>query len=175
MARTPNAGDNFPLSVVGNDETASNPEKDQLLDKVEDVVDTVTDTSALAEQLRQLKEQVQALQATTAELGSHAASAVASGARAAGSRVADSAVAAGNRVASGARATGEKVTETVETYPFSAMLVASVVAFVLGRVSAPYTPSFRSEGSMDQMKHRLQDMASRLPPHLRSALRSSLR
>jgi hypothetical protein len=83
---------------------------------------------------------------------------------------------AGDKAVAGARIAGEKVTTTVETYPISALLIASGVAFLLGRMtaSAYHEPSY-AESTFDSLRGRLSDLSSRLPPHLKSALRSSLR
>jgi hypothetical protein len=101
---------------------------------------------------------------------------VASGARVAGEKVTENARAAGDKAIAGARVAGEKVTTTVETYPISALLIASGVAFLLGRISASayHEPSY-TESTFDSLRNRLGDLSSRLPPHLKSALRSSLR
>jgi ElaB/YqjD/DUF883 family membrane-anchored ribosome-binding protein len=131
----------------------------------------------ITEQLKALKEQVQALQATTTQLASQAGKVVASGARMAGDKVGENARIAGDKAIAGAKVAGEKVTTTVETYPISAVLIASGVAFLLGRMTTSayhHEPSY-TESTFDSLRSRLSDLSSRLPPNLKSALRSSLR
>jgi ElaB/YqjD/DUF883 family membrane-anchored ribosome-binding protein len=130
----------------------------------------------ITEQLRALREQVQALQATTGQIASQAGKVVASGARMASDKVGENARVAGDKAIAGAKVAGEKVATTVETYPISAVLIASGVAFLLGRMttSVYHEPSY-AESTFDSLRSRLGDLSSRLPPHLKSALRSSLR
>lgn len=165
MARSPKLGDAIPLSVVGKDGVES--AEDTVSDAIEMAEDTAgTMMQDLSAQINSLREQVQSLQASTAEMATKAGKAVASGARA-----------AGETVASGARVAGDKATTTIETYPISSVLIVAGAAFLLGRLSshAAYSqPSFQ-ERTLDQLKHRLHDLSSRLPPHLLDSLRSSLR
>lgn len=164
MARSPKLGDAIPLSVVGKDAVESAE------DKMSDLAETVDENAHtmvqdLSEQIRSLREQVQSLQASTTAMAARAGKAVASGART-----------AGETVASGARAAGDKATNTIETYPISSVLIVAAAAFLLGRLtSQTYSaPSFQDR-TLDQLKHRLQDLSSRLPPHLLESLKSSLR
>lgn len=177
MVKSPKPGEGFPLSVVRKETNVA--ENDQTT--IQNAADAVKDTSNqaiqdIAEQLKALREQVQSLQATTADIAAKAGQVVASGAKVAGDKVAEGARAAGDKAVAGAKVAGEKVTTTVETYPISALLVASATAFLLGRLSASayHQPSY-TESTMDSLRHRLGDLSSRLPPHLKSALRSSLR
>lgn len=188
MARTPKLGETIPLSVVRKEnEVADNMQSNikNAADAVENAAGNAMDD--IAAQLRALKEQVQALQATTSELAAQTGKVMASGARIAGDKVAENARIAGDKVAenariagdkavAGARVAGEKVSATVENYPISALLIASGVAFLLGRMSTPthHEPSF-TESTLDSLRGRLHDLSSRLPPHMKSALRNSLR
>jgi seryl-tRNA synthetase len=188
MARSPKSGEGFPLSVVRRENEVSENIQDKAIAAAESVEDAASRTMQdIAEQLRALKEQVQALQAATGEVASQAGKVVANSARVAGDRVAEGARAAGDKVAEGARIAGDravsgarfaggKVASAVETYPISTVLIASAAAFLLGRftASAQIQPSY-AESTLDQLKHRLHDLSGRLPPHLKSALRSSLR
>ena len=188
MARSSKTGEGFPLSVVRRENEVSENIQDKAAAAAESVEDAASRTMQdIAEQLRALKEQVQALQAATSDVASQAGKVVANSARVAGNRVAEGARAAGDKVAegariagdravSGARIAGEKVSSTVVTYPVSTLLVASAAAFLLGRFSASALsqPSY-TESTLDQLRSRLHDLSGRLPPHLKSALRSSLR
>ena len=164
MARSPKLGDAIPLSVVGKDAVESAE------DKMSDVAERVDDTAHtmiedLSAQIKTLRQQVQSLQASTTEIAAKAGKAVASGARV-----------AGETVASGARVAGDKATNTIETYPISSVLIAAGAAFLLGRLtSQTYSPPSFQERTLDQLKHRLQDLSSRLPPHLLDSLKSSSR
>jgi ElaB/YqjD/DUF883 family membrane-anchored ribosome-binding protein len=178
MARTPKLGETIPLSVVRKENAV--PQSDQNQNPAAGAAegDTAGNKAIqdIAEQLRALKEQVQSLQATTSQIASQAGKVVSSSARAAGSKVADSARIAGDKAVSGAKAAGDTVTTTVETYPISALLIASGVAFLLGRMSASaYDDRSYAESTFDSLRSRLGDLSSRLPPHLKSALRSALR
>jgi ElaB/YqjD/DUF883 family membrane-anchored ribosome-binding protein len=179
MARTPKLGDKIPFSVVHKENAV--PESDQNQNAPAGAAEGIENTANkaiqdIAEQLKALKEQVQALQATSGQVASQAGKVVASGARMAGDKVSENARAAGDRAIAGAKVAGEKVATTVETYPISALLIASGVAFLLGRMSASayHEPSY-AESTFDGLRSRLGDLSSRLPPHLKSALRSSLR
>jgi ElaB/YqjD/DUF883 family membrane-anchored ribosome-binding protein len=179
MARSPKLGDTIPLSVVRKENAVPQPDPNQ--NPAASAAETVENAAGkaiqdIAEQLRALKEQVQALQATTGQVASQAGKVVASSARAAGDKVSESARIAGDKAVSGAKVAGEKVTTTVETYPISALLIASGVAFLLGRMSSSAfsQPSY-SESTFDSLRSRLGDLSSQLPSHLKSALRSSLR
>lgn len=176
MARSPKLGDTIPLSVVRKENAV--PQSDQNQTPAAEAVENATGKAIqdIAEQIRALKEQVQALQATTGQIASQAGKVMASGARVAGDKVSEGARIAGDKAVSGAKVAGEKVTTTVETYPISALLIASGVAFLLGRISgsAFSQPSY-TESTFDSLRSRLGDLSSRLPPHLKSALRSSLR
>lgn len=188
MAKTPKLGETIPLSVVRKE----NEVADDVQNNIKSAADAVENAAGnavedIAAQLRALKEQVQALQATTSDLAAQTGKVVASGARMAGEKVAENARIAGDKVAenarlagdkavAGAKAAGEKVSATVENYPISALLIASGVAFLLGRMSASTyrEPSF-TESTLDGLRGRLHDLSSRLPPHMKSALRNSLR
>lgn len=178
MARAPKLGDTIPLSVVRKENAVPQPDQKQNPAAGEADGGNAANKAIqdIAEQLKALREQVQSLQAATGQIASQAGKAVASGARAAGGKVAGSARAAGDKAVSGAKAAGDTVTTTVETYPMSALLIASGVAFLLGRMSASanHEPSY-TESTFDSLRSRLGDLSSRLPPHLKSALRSSLR
>jgi len=177
MARSAKPGDGFPLTVVRKENPVPEDNRKEIENAAEAVRDTASKTMEdIAEQLKALRQQVQALQSSSAEIAAQAGKMVASSARVAGDKIASGAREAGDKVASGARVAGEKVTTTVEHYPFSAVLVAAGAAFLLGRMSASsYSQPSYAESTLDQLKHRLHDLSSRLPPHLKSALRSSLR
>lgn len=179
MARSSKPGDSFPFSLVGKE----NPVPDTN-ESIQNAADAAKQTSNqtiqdIAEQLKALREQVQALQTTTADIASRTGKVVASSARVAGGKVAEEARAAGDKAVAGAKAAGQTVTSTVEAYPLSAVLIASATAFLLGRLTAlpSYEPTYsdRAERALDGLRERLHDLSSRLPPNLKSALRSSLR
>jgi ElaB/YqjD/DUF883 family membrane-anchored ribosome-binding protein len=175
MAKSTIPGESFPLSLVRKENPMSEPDQ-----KIQTVADAAKETSSqaiqdIANQIKALREQIQVLQSTTADIAATAGHVVASGARATGEKVAEGARIAGSSAVSGARAAGERVTTTVETYPVATVLIASAVAFLLGRASAPYPshPSY-AESAFDGLKNRLSDLSERLPSNLKSALRSSL-
>jgi len=190
MARSSKPGDSFPLSLVRKEMSVPDPNE-----TIQNAADAVKETSNeaiqdIAEQLKALREQVQALQATTADVASRTGKVMASGARVAGDKVAEGARIAGGKVAEEARIAGDRavagakaarrsVASTVETYPLSTLLIASATAFLLGRITAGsndrQTYGDRAEHALDGLRDRLHDLSSRLPANLRSALRSSMR
>jgi hypothetical protein len=149
MAKAPQPEDSSSRSAIGKDDDVSATGQDAETDEQAAAEDT-TMTQDIAAQLKALKEQMQSLQASVAERSTKGAKAVARNVGTA----------------------GEKVTSTVETYPISAVLITAAAAFLLGRLSvgAVEPPA----GKVEQLRHRLQELASRLPPNVRDRLRSSL-
>lgn len=178
MARSSTPGNSFPLSLVGKENQV--PDSNQTIQNAADAAKETSNQTIqdIAEQLKALREQVQALQATTADVASRTGKVVASTARAAGGKVAEEARAAGDKAMAGAKAAGQTVTSTVEAYPLSALLIASATAFLLGRMTAGSSrePSYSdyADNALDRLRGKLQDLSTRLPPNLKSALRNSL-
>ena len=106
----------------------------------------------VAQQIKALREQVQALQSNVAGLGAKV----------------------GKSVADGARATEARVSGTVETYPMWSVLVASLAGFVVAR-AVMVRPEPAHEDRIENLKSQLQALASQLPTHLKDRLRSTLR
>jgi hypothetical protein len=106
----------------------------------------------IAEQIKTLKVQVEALKNSLAEMGGKA----------------------GRAVESGASTASNKISSTVESYPLSTVVVVSVVAFLAGRATVGRPQTF-SESAIDTLRDRLQSLTSHLPPHLKDSLRSSFR
>jgi ElaB/YqjD/DUF883 family membrane-anchored ribosome-binding protein len=177
MARSSKPGDSFPLSVVRKENSVPENVQNDVADAADVVKDTASKAMAeIAEQIKALREQVQTLQATTSEIASQAGKVVASSARVASDKVTEGARIAGDKAVAEAKVASERVSSTVEAYPISAVLIASVTAFLLGRISASaHSQPTYTEGALDQLKQKLHDLSGRLPPHLKSALRSSLR
>lgn len=142
MAGTRKVGEKIPLAVVGKDGIKEDSDE---MANFEDERETTI--AHLAESLKALRAQVDSLSSTLAEASGKA----------------------GKAVAHSATAAGETVTSTVRTYPFSSVLVASLAAFVIGRLTV--TPS---RGIADRAYDQLSDLASRFPPHLLDSIRARL-
>ena len=142
-------GEKVPLAVVGKDGTevgGDGRENQMTNDERQSAI------RQLNEQLKALREQVETLSGSLAKMGNKA----------------------GKAVARSAGVATDSVTTTVRTYPFYAVLAASAAAFVLGRLLATPAPS-APDRAYDQLRHRLRDLASHMPPHLVDSLRSSIR
>lgn len=134
-----------PLSVVTRGVKGSNQENQEI-----DMTDTDHETTIdqLRETLRGLRLQVEQLSQSMVEIGDRA----------------------GKTVVGGVVAGKDSAVSAVQTHPFYAILAASAVAFVLGRLSV--TPE---RGVAERTYDRLHDMASRLDPRLIDAVRARLR
>jgi hypothetical protein len=149
MAAATKIGEKVPLAVVGKDGTTVGDDgKENTMTNDE----RQTAIQQLNEQLKALRDQVETLSGSLARMGNKA----------------------GRAVAHSAGTATDTVTTTVRTYPFYAVLAASAAAFVLGRLSAAPAPS-APDRAYDQLRHRLSDLASHLPPHLLNSIRSSTR
>jgi sorbitol-specific phosphotransferase system component IIBC len=142
-------GEKVPLAVVGKDGTKVGDDGQENMMTNEE---RQTAIQQLSEQLKALREQVETLSGSLAKMGNKA----------------------GRAVAHSAGAATDTVTTTVRTYPFYAVLAASAAAFVLGRLSVASTQS-APDRAYDQLRHRLRDLASHLPPNLVDSFRSSIR
>ncbi|MDB5551360.1 MAG: hypothetical protein JWL86_1344 [Rhizobium sp.] len=142
-------GEKVPLAVVGKDgtEVGGDGQENQMTND-----ERQSAIRNLNEQLKALRDQVESLSGSLAKMGNKA----------------------GRAVAHSAGAATDTVTTTVRTYPFYAVLAASAAAFVLGRLSVPQAPS-TPDRAYDQLRHRLRDLASHMPPNLVDSIRSSIR
>jgi ElaB/YqjD/DUF883 family membrane-anchored ribosome-binding protein len=142
-------GEKVPLAVVGKNGTkVGNDGRENMMTNEE----RQTAIQHLNEQLKALREQVETLSGSLARMGNKA----------------------GRAVAHSAGAATDTVTTTVRTYPFYAVLAASAAAFVLGRLSVAPAQS-TPDRAYDQLRHRLRDLASHLPPNVVDSIRSSIR
>lgn len=142
-------GDKVPLAVVGKDGTeegGDGQENQMNNDERQSAIQQLND------QLKSLREQVETLSGSLAKMGNKA----------------------GKAVAHSAGVATDQVTTTVRTYPFYAVLAASAAAFVLGRLLAS-PPQSMPDRAYGQLRHRLKDLASHVPPHLVDSIRSSIR
>lgn len=142
-------GEKVPLAVVGKDgtEVGGDGQENQMTND-----ERQSAIQHLNEQLKALREQVESLSGSLAKMGNKA----------------------GRAVAHSAGTATDTVTTTVRTYPFYAVLAASAAAFVLGRLSVAPAPSV-PDRAYDQLRHRLRDLASHMPPNLVDSIRSSIR
>ena len=148
MASTPKIGEKIPLAVVGKDGTKI---EDDGMKNDMTAEERRTAIQHLNDQLKTLRQQVESLSSSLAQVGTRA----------------------GKAVSHGATAATDTVTTTVRTYPFYAVLTASAVAFMLGRLSAT-PPQSTSDRAYDLLRDRLRDIAS-LAPGLFDSFRSHIR
>lgn len=142
-------GEKVPLAVVGKDATKVSDDNQENMMTNEERQNAI---QQLNEQLKALREQVETLSGSLAKMGNKA----------------------GRAVAHSASTATDTVATTVRTYPFYAVLAASAAAFVLGRLSVPSAQS-APDRAYDQLRHRLRDLASHVPPNLVDTIRSSIR
>lgn len=148
MASTRKIGEKIPLAVVGKEGTKV--EGDGMKSEMTEE-ERQTAIQHLNDQLKSLRQQVESLSGTLAKVGTKA----------------------GKAVSHGATAATDTVTTTVRTYPFYAVLTASAVAFMLGRLSSTPAPT-ASDRAYDVLRHRLRDVANQAPGFFDS-LRSHMR
>jgi ElaB/YqjD/DUF883 family membrane-anchored ribosome-binding protein len=142
-------GEKVPLAVVGKG-TITASDNDQENTMTDD--ERHTAIQQLGDQLKSLREQVESLSGSLAQIGGKA----------------------GKAVARGASVATDTVTDTVRTYPFYTVFAASAAAFLLGRLSVVQEPSY-AERRYGQLRDRLSDLGSKIPPNLIEQIRSSLR
>lgn len=152
MASKPRSGDSIPLSVVSKhaDARENGVSEAESGNESADQSDRVSMADDISARLRELREQVQTLKASIADAQ-----------QALISTVSDATVTA-----------GENSRATVRAYPISSIVIAGLLGIVIGRLSSRRTTIH--EGTFDEWRNRLTNLATELPPQIKASLRSTL-